>query len=116
MLLNIHSFFKKCFTGKRIGPARVPLPPMNLNMLLILLRKEFLLEFRQRYAISGIVLYVFSMIFVVYISSIKVQPQVWNILFWLIPLAGQFINLWNWIEFLFVKGTDGPNLYGNWAD
>ena len=40
----------------------------------------------------------------------------WNILFWLIPLAGQFINLWNWIEFLFVKGTDGPNLYGNWAD
>lgn len=53
---------------------------------LILLRKELVIEFRQRYAISGIVLYVFSMVFVVYVSSIKVQPQVWNILFWLIVL------------------------------
>ncbi|MCC7245576.1 MAG: heme exporter protein CcmB [Saprospiraceae bacterium] len=59
---------------------------MNFRMLFPLLRKEFLLEFRQRYAISGIVLYVFSMVFVVYIASIKVQPQVWNILFWLIVL------------------------------
>lgn len=54
--------------------------------LWLLLRKEFLLEFRQRYAISGIVLYVFSMIFVVYVASIKVQPPVWNVLFWLIVL------------------------------
>jgi hypothetical protein len=37
--------------------------------------KEFLLEFRQRYAISGIVLYVFSMVFVVYIASIKVHAS-----------------------------------------
>ena len=40
----------------------------------------------------------------------------WNILWWLFPLAGQFINLWNWIEFLFVKGTDGPNQFGVSAD
>ncbi|MFN4256441.1 MAG: heme exporter protein CcmB [Saprospiraceae bacterium] len=50
------------------------------------MRKEFLLEFRQRYALSGILLYVFSMVFVVFVASIKVQPQVWNILFWLIVL------------------------------
>ncbi len=59
---------------------------MNWKMVPVLLRKEFLLEFRQRYAISGIVLYVFSMVFVVYIASVKVAPNVWNILFWLIVL------------------------------
>jgi hypothetical protein len=42
-------------------------------MFLTLLRKEIVLEFRQRYAISGIVLYVFSMIFVVYVASIRVH-------------------------------------------
>ncbi|MBL7826654.1 MAG: heme exporter protein CcmB [Saprospiraceae bacterium] len=53
-----------------------------------LLKKEFIIEFRQRYAISGIVLYVFSMVFVVYVASISIkgQAQVWNILFWLIVL------------------------------
>jgi heme exporter protein B len=54
--------------------------------LVWLIQKEFLLEFRQRYAIGGIVLYVFSMVFVVFTASIKVIPPVWNILFWLIVL------------------------------
>lgn len=70
--------------------ASLPLPGIKymrpLNLFFTLLRKEFIIEYRQRYAISGIVLYVFSMVFVVYVASIKVQPQVWNILFWLIVL------------------------------
>jgi heme exporter protein B len=57
-----------------------------LKALFLLFRKELLLEFRQGYAISGIVLYVLSMIFVVYAASIKVPPPVWNILFWLMVL------------------------------
>jgi heme exporter protein B len=56
------------------------------NQFLTLLRKEFVIEFRQRYAISGIVLYVISMVFVVYASSIKVGPKEWNVFFWLIVL------------------------------
>lgn len=40
----------------------------------------------------------------------------WNILLWLIPLVGQIVNFVNWIEFLFVKGTAGPNKFGNQAD
>lgn len=59
---------------------------MKWSVFFWLMRKEFLLEFRQRYALSGILLYVFSMVFVVFVASIKVQPQVWNILFWLIVL------------------------------
>ena len=57
-----------------------------MNIVLKLLRKEFLLEFRQGYALGGIFLYVFSMIFVVYIASVKVPAPVWNVLFWLIML------------------------------
>ena len=40
----------------------------------------------------------------------------WNILLWLVPLVGQIIILLSWIQFLFVKGTDGPNKYGDYAD
>jgi len=80
---------------------------MNLKRLLLLLHKEFLLEFRQRYAISGIVLYVLSMVFVVYISSIKVQAQVWNILFWLIVLFASI----NAVVKSFVQESGARQLY-----
>lgn len=80
---------------------------MNMRILLTLLRKEFMLEFRQRYAISGIVLYVFSMIFVVYIASIKVQPPVWNVLFWLIVLFASI----NAVVKSFVQESGARQLY-----
>lgn len=51
-----------------------------------LLRKEFTLEFRQKYAISGILLYVLSTVFIVYIAVQVVRPQLWNVLFWVIML------------------------------
>lgn len=51
-----------------------------------LLQKELMLEFRQKYAISGILLYVFSTIFVVYMSSGTADGKSWNILFWVIIL------------------------------
>jgi heme exporter protein B len=52
-----------------------------------LIGKEFLLEFRQKYALGGILLYVFSMVFVVYSAATgKMQPQTWNVLFWIMVL------------------------------
>jgi heme exporter protein B len=80
---------------------------MTLRVFLTLLQKEFLLEFRQRYAISGIVLYVLSMVFVVYVASIKVQPQVWNILFWLIVLFASI----NAVVKSFVQESGARQLY-----
>lgn len=77
------------------------------NQFFTLLKKEFIIEFRQRYAISGIVLYVFSMVFVVYISSVKVQPQVWNILFWLIVLFASI----NAVVKSFVQESGARQLY-----
>jgi heme exporter protein B len=51
-----------------------------------LVRKEFMLEWRQKFAISGILLYVLSTVFIVYISFQNIGPQVWNVLFWVIML------------------------------
>jgi heme exporter protein B len=79
----------------------------SLQLFFVLLRKEFVIEFRQRYAISGIVLYVFSMVFVVYIASIKVQPQVWNILFFLIILFASI----NAVVKSFVQESGSRQLY-----
>jgi heme exporter protein B len=58
----------------------------DLHFIFVLLRKEFLLEFRTRSAISGIFLYVISTLFVVYETFVKIQPNVWNTLFWIILL------------------------------
>ena len=60
---------------------------MNLfSEITFLLRKEVTLELRHKYAISGILLYVTSTVFVIYLSFIKVDPTVWNTLFWIVSL------------------------------
>lgn len=51
-----------------------------------LLRKDLTLELRQKYAISGILLYVLSTVFIVYLAFIQLPPRVWNTLFWIIIL------------------------------
>lgn len=75
---------------RHLPPKRMPgvsLPSMNLfAQILHLLHKEFTLEWRQKYALSGILLYVLSTVFIVYISFQHIGPQVWNVLFWVIML------------------------------
>lgn len=57
-----------------------------MKEVVFLLRKDLRLELRSSYAISGILLYVFSTVFIVYSSFQNVQPDVWNALFWVIVL------------------------------
>lgn len=52
----------------------------------LLLKKEARLEWRQKYAISGILLYVLSTVFIVYMAFVQVEPVVWIALFWTIVL------------------------------
>ena len=54
--------------------------------ILFLLKKELLLEWRQKYAIGGILLYVVSTVFIVFMATLVIAPPVWNILFWIIVL------------------------------
>ena len=52
-----------------------------------LVKKEFLIEFRQKSSIGGIFLFVVSTIFICYLSFKQIiEPQVWNSLFWIIFL------------------------------
>ena len=51
-----------------------------------LLRKDLLLEIRQQYSIYGILLYVASTIFVLYLSMGQPEGAVWKGLFWMIQL------------------------------
>lgn len=55
-----------------------------------LVKKEFLLEWRERSAINGIMLYTFSTIFVCYLGfnqqKVDLHPITWNTLFWVIQL------------------------------
>lgn len=51
-----------------------------------LFQKELTLEWRQRYAISGILLYVLSTVFIVYISFVQFGTPVWNVLYWVVFL------------------------------
>jgi len=56
----------------------------------ILLKKELLLEWRQRYAINGILLYVICTVFVCYLSfgvkTTKINPPTWNAILWIVLL------------------------------
>jgi heme exporter protein B len=61
-----------------------------LNEIRTLIRKEFTLEWRQKYALSGMLLYVVSTVFICYLSfnlrRNQLTPIVWNTLFWIITL------------------------------
>lgn len=51
-----------------------------------LLWRDLVLEWRSRYALSGITLYVLATVVLVYSALVSIQPQVWNALFWVIVL------------------------------
>lgn len=60
---------------------------MNLiREIAFLFHKELTLELRQKYALGGILLYVLATVYVVYISFVKVEPDHWNTLYWIIIL------------------------------
>lgn len=57
-----------------------------LKQIILLVRKDLLLEWRQKYAFNGLLLYMLSTIFVIYISILEVTPFLWITLFWIIML------------------------------
>ncbi len=60
---------------------------MNLfSEIVSLLRKDLLLEFRLKYAISGILLYVLSTVFIVFTAFREIPAVVWNAVFWVVIL------------------------------
>ncbi len=72
-----------------------------------LLKKEILLEWRSKYALNGILLYVVATVFVCYLSFKTTPPLVWNALFWIILLFAAI----NAISKSFIQESKGRLLY-----
>ena len=72
-----------------------------------LVKKDVLLEFRQKHTFYGILLYIASTIFVLYLSMDKTDANVWNALFWTIQL---FICV-NAVAKSFLQESRGRMLY-----
>ena len=78
-----------------------------LNRIMTLLKKDLLLEFRQKHTFYGILLYIASTIFVIYLSIDEPNASVWNGLFWVIQL---FICV-NAVAKSFLQESRGRMLY-----
>ena len=63
---------------------------MSVREIKLLLKKEIVLEWRQRYALNGILLYVVGAVFICYMSFNlqrgTINVATWNALFWIIML------------------------------
>lgn len=54
--------------------------------VIALIKKDLLIEWRQKHTLFGVMLYVGSTVFVVYMMSGQPETKVWNALFWLTQL------------------------------
>ncbi|ULQ58180.1 heme exporter protein CcmB [Flavihumibacter rivuli] len=78
-----------------------------MKHVIALLKKDLLLELRQQYTFYGIILYVASTIFVLYLAMGQPEDQVWNGLFWMIQL---FVCV-NAVAKSFLQESRGRMLY-----
>ncbi len=79
-----------------------------MNAFLALVEKEIRLEWRQKYAFNGLLLYVGATVFICYLSFKEIlDVPVWNALFWIIQL---FAGV-NAIAKSFLQESSGRALY-----
>lgn len=77
------------------------------KQIFTLFKKDLLLEIRQQYSFYGILLYIGSTIFVLYMAMNEPETKVWNGLFWVIQL---FICI-NAVAKSFLQESRGRMLY-----
>ncbi|MBX2934930.1 MAG: heme exporter protein CcmB [Ferruginibacter sp.] len=75
--------------------------------IIALLKKDILLELRQKHTFYGILLYIAATIFVLYLSIDKPDANIWNGLFWVILL---FVCV-NAVAKSFLQENKGRMLY-----
>jgi CcmB protein. len=77
------------------------------RLIYTLVKKDVLLEFRQQYSFYGVLLYVASTIFVLYMAMGQPENIIWNGLFWMMQL---FICV-NAVAKTFIQEGKGRQLY-----
>ncbi len=80
---------------------------MKVDEIKALIIKDFITEWRQKYALSGILLHVVSMIFIVFLSLKIMNAPTWNTIFWLIILFSSVSA----IAKSFIGESNGQHLY-----
>ncbi len=79
-----------------------------ISQVKYLVQKELKLEWRAKYALNGVLLYVVSTIFVCYMSFITIPEKLtWNALFWIIMLFAAI----NAVAKSFLQKSKGRQLY-----
>jgi ABC-type transport system involved in cytochrome c biogenesis, permease component len=78
-----------------------------MKNIITLLKKDILLELRQQHTFYGVLLYIASTIFVLYLSLDEPEANVWNGLFWVIQL---FVCI-NTVAKSFLQESRGRMLY-----
>src|SRR6476660_675024 len=78
-----------------------------MSKIFTLLKKDFLLELRQQHTFFGILLYVASTIFVLYLAMGQPESTVYNGIFWMIQL---FVCV-NAVAQSFLQESRGRMLY-----
>ncbi|RZL14389.1 MAG: ABC transporter permease [Pedobacter sp.] len=78
-----------------------------LHQVKYLVKKELVLEWRSKYALNGVLLYVVSTVFVCFLSFVSVIPVTWNALFWIIMLFASI----NAVSKGFLQESKGRQLY-----
>jgi heme exporter protein B len=79
----------------------------SINHIITLFKKDLLLEVRQQYSFYGILLYIGSTVFVLFMAIDEPESKVWNGLFWVIQL---FICI-NAVAKSFLQESKGRMLY-----
>jgi hypothetical protein len=70
--------FNTDYQNATFGPRMTP--------LVSLIKKDLLMEWRQKHTLFGVLLYVGATVFVVYMMSGQPDAKIWNALFWLTQL------------------------------
>jgi heme exporter protein B len=78
-----------------------------MKLIKHLLVKEFTLEWRNRYAFNGIIVYTVITVFTAFIAFKQVNPETWNALFWIIMLFAAIIT----VSKSFMQESRGRLLY-----
>src|SRR5690625_5072417 len=80
---------------------------LSIHQIITLTQKEFLLEWRQKYALYGMLLYVSSTIFILYVALNHPEAKTWNALFWVVQL---FVTV-NTVARSFLQESKAKMLY-----
>lgn len=77
------------------------------KQIIALFKKDVLLEMRQQYTFYGVLLYVASTVFIIYLSTGEPETEIWNALFWIVQL---FVAV-NAVAKSFLQDSKGRMLY-----